>query len=282
MGQKPITRLAGDLRPVYRQFQALLPRHPACASWDRLADSIGKVRRGTPTASVLQRELGAGRKGEPPSVHPDYLEAFRTVFGLDELGVGNAILLHPDPDARAEMIAEAFAQRAFTWIRRQKSETDGDSLALVPVAAAMGPGSGLYQALGTDPIATAPIGFHYCFKTSLVEDSYITILSQDPNEVVLDGRAYKPTHCLDGLLGCANRLIPAGEDLPLPGRVRMDEPLGLTQTVMVAAPQPLALPWDPSDLRQLEPTQLNRFMTGLLQRQPTAFRVATLDYHVVR
>ena len=59
MGRRPIERLEGDLRPVYRQLQALLPRHAACASWDRLADRIGEVRDTTaPPTPVLQRELG--------------------------------------------------------------------------------------------------------------------------------------------------------------------------------------------------------------------------------
>ncbi|WP_372502432.1 hypothetical protein P7L66_13670 [Tistrella mobilis] len=280
MGRQPIERLPGDLRPVYKQLQALLPRHPACASWDRLADHFGKIRRNTPTTPVLQRALGAGKPDEPPSIHPGYLETFRQVFGLDELGVGDAILLHPAPDARTEMIADAFAQRAFAWIRRQKSDTDGDGISLAPLAATMGPESSRYQALGADPIKAAPVGCHYRFQVTLSEESYITILSQDPNEVILDGRPYNPTHCLDGLLGCANRLIPAG-NLLLPGRVRMNEPLGLTQTVMVASPRPLALPWDPSDLRQLSPADLNRFMNDLLTHRPAVFRVATLDYHVV-
>ena len=111
-------------------------------------------------------------------------------------------------------------------------------------------------------------------------EGYLTVLSEDPAPVYVDGDRYLPTHCLDSLICCAGKIFPTGHHT-LPGEVRMQPPIGLTRTIMIASPEPFDFPWGTTVLRQLHPVELNRFASGLVARGPDSFRVSTLEYVVI-
>lgn len=290
MGRQSVTKLKGDLRPVYRQLQRLMPRHRASASWERLSEGLNQLlhpgRKSELQSSNVQRELGGGLSGGVHVIHEAYFEAFKSLFCLPALGVTDDILLHPVDSEREVLISSAIGKRPFDWISAQAQDEDAGRLDMIRVdhkrgaSGAMGPASSLFEPLPTDAKLQAPIGRRFRFQIDMPLEGYVTILSQDPTTVFVDGERYQPTFSLDSLAGCLDCVFPSGRTT-LPGELRMEPPPGLTRTAMIAAPAPFRFPWDSTKLKQLHPVELNRFMGDLVARGAQGFRVTTLVYQVV-
>lgn len=290
MGRKPIERMNGDLRPVYRLFQHLLPRHRACSSKVMLAWELTQIlfegRKVAIQMPNLERELGAGTAKRPRTVHPDYFTAFKTLFGLEALGVTDDMLLNPDEKEREDLLRAAMWQRGFDWLSQQEREEDRGRLQMTPLPGAagdddpLGPNTTTFEPLPLDLEDGVPIGRRFKFVIDMPWEGYATILSQDPVLIKVGETISRPTYCLDPLTGALHRQWPAGKSI-LPGELRMDPPVGLTRTVLVTSPIRFEVPWDPNRLRHLAPDELGRFIGMLAARGGDGFRISRLDYHVI-
>jgi hypothetical protein len=290
-GAPPVARHEGDLRPVYQLLQRKLPGHPASRGWKTLAAKMTDILHpnpGSPEIKLtnLMRDLGGERIGGKHYIKRRYYEAFKQVYVLAGFGIGDDILLSPDPQRVLAAIEAALDRQPFDVLRLQRDPGNGAAIAMIPAPATpvqnelLGPNRTRFQVQPLGASDGIPVGFLFRYAVTLPWPGYVTILSRDPDLVRIAGTPSRPVFALDDQAGCAGPQLPTGTT-ELPGLMEMCPPAGCTTTLAICAREPFQRTWDPKAPVPVSPEALSRFVTDLVTRGRDRFAAAVLDYIVV-